>query len=414
VVVPALVHGGGVPAVAEFLCAQIERSGRFRLKVFSLSTSSRDASSLRLASPRTWWGHPKSVDGTWQGRPFRHFGAVVAELEFLRLRGSSLLKDELRRCDLIQVVSGSPAPALAAIGCGRPVVLQVATLASVERRKALNDAGTGGVALRAWRRSIVRVVSAYDDAALRAVDSVMVENRWMLDYVGRCVGNGATRVVDAPPGIDCNALTPDGSRARQLVDDPYILFVGRRSDPRKNIALLCRAYKSLCARMARPPRLILAGGGDLPAEAIEALANEPPLPWSISQQPSDAALRELYRGATCVALSSDEEGLGLVLVEAMACGVPVVSTRCGGPEGIVTHGTDGFLAPLDDAEAFAGYLFTLCSDRELNVRMGQRSRETAVARFSAEAAFRPFEETYERLLGRGTSPVAHASVLGLS
>ena len=52
-------------------------------------------------------------------------------------------------------------------------------------------------------------------------------------------------------------------------------------------------------------------------------------------------------------LSSNEEGLGLVIGEAMAAGLPVVSTRCGGPETFVVEGVTGYLTPVGDAQAMA-------------------------------------------------------------
>jgi glycosyltransferase involved in cell wall biosynthesis len=108
-------------------------------------------------------------------------------------------------------------------------------------------------------------------------------------------------------------------------------------------------------------------------------------------------LRKLYQEAACLALSSDEEGFGLVVVEAMACGVPVVATRCGGPEEIISHGSDGYLVPLDDARELANHLRLLC-DESLNQRMSAEARRTAVSRFSAEVAFRRYLDTYQRLL----------------
>ena len=65
----------------------------------------------------------------------------------------------------------------------------------------------------------------------------------------------------------------------------------------------------------------------------------------------DDELVELYRGAALLALSSDEEGLGLVILEAMASGIPVVSTACGGPQTSVVDGETGFLTPVGDAAA---------------------------------------------------------------
>lgn len=87
----------------------------------------------------------------------------------------------------------------------------------------------------------------------------------------------------------------------------------------------------------------------------------------------------------------------MVVVEAMASGIPVVATRCGGPEEIITHGVDGYLVPRDDAHALALHLNLLCSE-SLNQIVGEAARRTAVARFSVEAAFQPFLQSYENLL----------------
>jgi len=396
VVVPALGAGGGVPAVADFLCGQIERTGRFRLKLFSLATSSRDECSLRLLAPRTWRHNPRTATGVWNGREYTHFGTSGAELEFRRIVSTPLLRRALLQCDLIQVVSGSPAAAIAVAGCNKPVVLQVATRVAVERRRTLR---VGGFAIRAWRTLMTRIIDRRDDQALRMVDAVMVENQWMQEHARRVVGAGRTVILSAPPGVDCEALSPSTTRRLCVRDDPYILFVGRLSDPRKNITLLCEAYALLCARSARPPRLVLAGHGELPEGAKSVLASIGVAGRvAVIVEPSRAALLGLYRDAACLAVPSDEEGFGMVIVEAMACGVPVVATRCGGPEEIISEGQDGFLVPRDDPRQLAQQLGALCDDQSLNARIGQAARGTALSRFSAPNAFRPFLDTYERLL----------------
>lgn len=395
VVVPALAAGGGVPAVADFLCAQIERTQRYRLRLFSLATSSRDDCSLRLLSPPTWRRHPSSATRRWQGREFVHFGAMGAEFEFRRVAPSTLLRRAIAQCDLIQVVSGSAAPALALTGCKKPIVLQVATRAVVERRKNLQ---TGGLGLRTWRKLMTGIIDRCDDRALRMVDAVMVENRWMLEHARAVVGAGRTSVQNAPPGVDCAQFTPSSRRAERLRDDPYILFVGRLSDPRKNVALLCKAYVSLCAQCPNPPRLVLAGHGELPDAARSAFGGARiESRVECIRAPSTEVLRKLYQEAICLALPSDEEGFGLVVVEAMACGVPVVATRCGGPEEIISNGSDGYLVPLDDSQALATHLRMLCGE-SLNLRMGEEARRTALSRFSTDVTFQRYADTYERLL----------------
>ena len=68
VVAPALAGGGGVPAVAHFLCEQIAQAGRFGLQLFSLATSARDELSLKLLAPSTWFRYPQTAVGQWEGR----------------------------------------------------------------------------------------------------------------------------------------------------------------------------------------------------------------------------------------------------------------------------------------------------------------------------------------------------------
>lgn len=401
VVVPALAAGGGVPAVASFLCRGIEESRAFELRVFSLATSSRDRDSQLMSSPRTWQRAPSSSKGSWEGRDFTHFGAPLAELEFMRFQPRPTLTAALRKCDLIQVVAGSPAHALVAAHCLRPVVLQVATLVAAERAGAARE---GSAALRLWRRGMTHITAHFDDEGLRAADAVLVENSRMRKHAEHAVAGGRTTVSMAYPGVDCDFFVPSPLRAAQLRKDPCILFVGRLSDPRKNLGLLARAYRNLCRSQPGSPPLVLAGLGDLlPAASAEFEKLADPSRVCVINGPSQRELLELYQRASCVVLSSHEEGFGMVLIEAMACGVPVVATRCGGPEEIVTEGIDGYLVALGDNESdvenlLAQRLHELCADPVRNLRMGEAARATCLQRFSNQAAFRPFLSTYQRLL----------------
>jgi glycosyltransferase involved in cell wall biosynthesis len=395
-VVPALAGGGGVPAVADFLCRQIERTGRYGLQVYSLPTANGDADSRRLRAPATWIGYPRTSHGTWRGRDYTSVGASGIELEFQRYQPRARLTALLRGCDLVQVVAGAPAVALAAARCGRPVVLQVATRTRVERQGALVP---GSVPLRLWRQAMTLLVDRLDDRALAQVDAVMVENAWMYDYARAHVARPGATVAMASPGVDSERFRPDVARATALREDPYILFVGRLDDPRKNLGLLCEAYARLCGHSRLPPRLVIAGKGALPDEARRALGPVHGIDRvRLAGAPDDAALVALYQRAACLALPSTEEGFGLVVIEAMACGVPVVATRCGGPEGIISDGVDGRLVPLGDAEALAAAVADLCGDMQANERMGLAARLKIEARYSESAAFQPFLDTYERLL----------------
>lgn len=392
-VVPSLALGGGVPSVARFLKETALTSGQWDVQPVSLSIFSRDPDSVRFLSPSSWLSGPQTRPGVWEGLAFVHIGAVGAEIECLRYCPRRALTTAVRDCDVIQVVSGSPAWANTVLNIGPPVSLQVATRTKVERRR--RDAELKG-ALGLWRRTMTEVSDRLDDRGLRRVDAVQVENPWMLDYARGLNWGRDADIRYAPPGVDIHVFTPMAER--DLSGLKSIACVGRLDDPRKNIGLLLEAFALLPEELHSSTELLLSGFGE-PGPAFWARVSRLGLRERVRYVPgpSREALVKLYQGASVFALPSDEEGLGIVLLEAMACGIPVVSTKSGGPDGIITDGHDGFLVPLDNARAMARRLSRLLSDQELNIRMGRRARATIEARYSEEVTGQAFLEVWDRL-----------------
>ena len=385
IVVPDLKVSGGVGTVARFLLRIIADSGEFTASVISIATSRTDRASVRLLDPSTWLRGTRALRESWRGRPCVHVGCRFSEVEAQRYRARRILSEILARHDLVQIVCGTPAWALAAKDCGRPVCLQTASLAQVERRSMLS-AGRGVGAI--LRRETTRLTSWLDHRALRHVSAAFVENHWMQEHLSRHMP--ARNVHLAPPGVDTEYFRPSAASS-----GGYVLAVGRLSDPRKNVRLLFSAYSRL--RGPEIPNLVLVGSSPSRADLAyaESLGIFPRL--RLCSGISGRQLLELYRNASFLALSSDEEGFGMVILEAMASGLPVVSTRCGGPEMLIQHGENGFLTPVGDADALASRMAEMAGSATLRRAMGQQARSIAETRFSLRVTAAPFLQRYATL-----------------
>ncbi|NOT59547.1 MAG: glycosyltransferase [Acidobacteria bacterium] len=142
---------------------------------------------------------------------------------------------------------------------------------------------------------------------------------------------------------------PDKQDSSSLVD---ILFVGRGGDSRKGNRLMLQAFAAALPRMSKPIRLILVGKNleqEL-SEMARELKIEPACDFVGSLLPEQ--LGERMRRCAFLVVASLYETFSLVLIEAMACGKPVIATRCGGPEELVTTAT-GVLVPPNDVEALS-------------------------------------------------------------
>ena len=386
---PAFFLGGGVPAVVEFLYRVLLQSGEYQPEVISFATSAHDPANMRFTSIRSWFRGIGVQTGTWQAIPYSHFGAKFGEFEFQRYQTRRALTDRLKRFDLVQVVAGTPAWAAVTRAYPGPVALQVASLTAVERQSALK---AGSVFLRLWRSIMTKLTTTFENRALTAVDAVFVENRWMYDVLRQ--RSDAQRVIFAPPGIDTDYFQPSSYKRHG-----YILSVARFSDHRKNVRLLFHAYRKLRNKLPGAPKLFLAGNS-APSSQDLSLARELEIEQyiEIHQDISKERLKTLYQNAALFVLSSDEEGLGIVILEAMSSGLPVISTRCGGPETSVVNGETGYLVPVRDPVALSESIFALLQDVSLREQMSAAARNRAVERFSFAAAGKPYLEEYANLL----------------
>ncbi len=384
--------GNGVLSVVAFL-HRVAVEADFEVELLSAATSARDEASLRLLAPASWRTGPRVLERRQPPLPpHHHFGARGAELEFQRYRPRLELTRRLDRCALVQVVAGTPAWADLAREARVPVALQLASLSRVERASAL--AAQRG-ARRIWTAAMTRLCAAAERRALRRADLVLVENRAMVARLERSPAAG--RILWAPPGVDVERFRPaDGPRPG------YWLSVARFADPRKNLALLLRAYAAAKSGRRDLPRLVLAGSSG-PTAADLALAAELGIATDLELRGgvSEADLPALYQDAALFLLASNEEGWGLVFVEAMASGLPVIATRTDGAAEIVREGETGHLVAIGDHETLARRALELHDQPEVARRLGARARQVAEQELSRAVCGRRFVAAWRRLLADG-------------
>lgn len=137
-----------------------------------------------------------------------------------------------------------------------------------------------------------------------------------------------------------------------LTDDgPLVIVAAGRLKPQKNFSLLLRAFARV--RQQRSARLIIFGEGEQ-RKALEDLSKRLSIVENVSLPGFTTNPYAAFSHAALFVLSSDWEGLSNVLIEAMACGCPVVSTDCpSGPSEILEQGYYGELVPVNDAKALA-------------------------------------------------------------
>jgi glycosyltransferase involved in cell wall biosynthesis len=159
----------------------------------------------------------------------------------------------------------------------------------------------------------------------------------------------------------------------------------------KRFDLLIEAFADVAVKYPDWSLRIYGGGPD--KERLQRLIDGHDLGERARLMGARSPIEAEFAQASIVVSASAAESFGMTLVEAMRCGVPVVSTDCPlGPAEIIDHGVDGLLVPVDDGEAMAGALLELIGDRPARLRMGEAARASA-RRFDPA----PIARTYEAL-----------------
>jgi D-inositol-3-phosphate glycosyltransferase len=205
-------------------------------------------------------------------------------------------------------------------------------------------------------------------------------------------GVDPAKVQVIPGGVDTGVFQPqERQQARQALAldmaQPVLLFVGRLQ-PLKGIDTLLRAAQVVRQQHVSLQVLVVGGGVDAQDEheahelqRLQTLCAQlglTPHVRFVKAQPQ-AVLAQYYAAADVFVMPSHYESFGMVVLEAMACGTPVVASRVGGLASTVVHGQTGFLVPEGEWQTFAQAILHLLAAPALHNAFGRASLRRAQA-----------------------------------
>jgi glycosyltransferase involved in cell wall biosynthesis len=256
-------------------------------------------------------------------------------------------------------------------------------------------------------RSWLNVVEHVNDwtvgrLVLKDSDRVIVVSRKTMEYVLK-LGADASRTSVMYNGVDTNFFSPmNKEECRDKLGLPKnrtLVLTVRRLVYKNGLDTLIQST-SLLAR-DHPGLLFIVAGKGPNRNLIEKRVRELRLEGNIKLAGfvPERLLPYYYNAADYfVVPSSSGEGLPLVLLEAMACGLPVIATIVGGIPEIIENMVNGFLVPPRNPKAMAETISTLLSNKELGTAIGKRARKTVEEKFTWEENLRRLQKVYDDFL----------------
>lgn len=242
------------------------------------------------------------------------------------------------------------------------------------------------------------------------VNRLLIEKRDAVVGVGEAVRQALIHNEGIPEhrvgviynGIDLSRFartSPDRNAVRRelgVKPTDLVLLQVARLDYLKDHATAIRTVQRV-AQQRPDVHLLLAGEGP-EHSAIEAMVKQQNLGDQVRLLGLRSDVTRLLAAADLFLLTSISEGIPLTVIEAMAAGLPVVSTNVGGVGEVMVDPETGLLAPAGDDAALAAHILRLSADPALSRRMGQKGRERAQALFSEARMHAAYHELYEDLL----------------
>lgn len=297
-------------------------------------------------------------------------------------------------------MSGLAAEALSDAWGGTPIVHMFHTLGEMKNRIARTDAEKEGPYRINGEKQVIRRVDRIVAATIAEVTQ--------LRFLYKAPQN---KLVVIPPGVDVSHFYPIPSdEAKMYVglkpDDRMILFVGR-IEPLKGVDTLIEAVSCLQLKGIHRVHLAIIGGDpsaspqEMSAEMarLQKLCDDLCVGQTVvflGKRDQDK-LPYYYSAAELLVMPSHYESFGMVALEAMACGTPVIASEVGGLAYLVRDGETGFTVPDQEPEVLTEKITWLLNDPELHRMMSERAVEYAQD-YAWEKITRQIVAVYEELL----------------
>jgi len=248
-----------------------------------------------------------------------------------------------------------------------------------------------------WKRQLLRTRTKIMTAPVKRVIAIseFVRNQLVK------AGVDERKIVVRYLGIDNQRFRPSHAAKAELIDKynvrpgELVLSTVSYLRPFKNPQVLVEGCQELKQRNV-PARLFVAGDGEM-LTSLKELSRNLGVDDSIHWLGNVGAPQPLLQASDLCLLASTGEAFGLVLTEAMACGVPVVGTRSGSLPEVVSEGKTGLLVPPHDAKALASAIESLSKDVNLRRAMAENCVDRVKEHFTVERAVSDTLAIYDTL-----------------